>query len=127
MSESISVFRITRIVRPGRRAAAAAIGVARGKATGAELSHLAIMAPTLIAAPELIPVVGLVASAEFLGAFYHPGLGYIWPDPNRPWTYSDKVRQATLEHVFGATEGAKVWHDEFRTRSINIDLRQRAP
>lgn len=92
------------------------------------LSVTAIENP-LLALP-LAAIVGLGAAEQY----GHPEIGnyglqaIILPDNVfRPWEYADKVRRLTLEKVYGAQEGDKIWQAEWNQRSIDIDLRTRMP
>jgi hypothetical protein len=129
-SSSLSVFRVTRIIRrPKAIGALVARAETGGRVDPMSALHMATMIPMLAAAPELIPIFGLIAAGSYLQSFYQPGLGRLVLPTNiyRPWEYADQIQRLMLEKHYGRDEGDKVYTVQFSQRAIEVDLRSRSP
>ena len=128
-----SALRVTRTVRRGQFVGRAA-GEAGGGGGLAEPGTIAASGLALIVSgaeygPEAMAALAGLVAVGALAQFYQPNLGgIVFPDNiHRPWEYADKVRRLTLERLYGTEKGDNVWNSEWSQRSIQIDLRSRAP
>lgn len=126
-------LRVTRVVRRtqfvGRGGGEAASGLGGGEAGSLAAGALSLIVTANEFGPEVAASMAALVAIGALSQFYQPNLGaLVFPDSvNRPWEYADKVRRLTLEKMYGTEKGDNVWNAEWNQRSINIDLRSRAP
>src|SRR2546425_1188509 len=94
-------------------------------------SMLALGTSAMELGPEVAAVFGVLIAVGVLSQFAHPELGgVVLPTVSeilRPQDYHDRIRELTLEKIYGLSEGRKVWGAEWSQRAIDIDLRVRAP
>ena len=133
MSESLrSTLHVVRTVRR-----AGFVGREVGRGAGPEMagsmgtSMLALGTSAMELGPEVAAVFGVLIAVGVLSQFAHPELGGVvlptFSEVFRPWDYHDRIREMTLQKIYGASEGAKVWNAEWNQRAIDIDLRVRSP
>jgi hypothetical protein len=128
---SLSVFRVTRLVK---RTGAAARGRGGVSAQAAPTQLLSIMR-----AASIHPVIAAAMIATMAFASVEPYLAValgqqtVMPlDPitqvfTSPQATADRQRQWTLQHIYGTEVGNQIYQQEWSHRADEIDLRTKVP